>query len=243
MADNEKKVIAFVVEGPSDEAALGTIMQEHFANERVKFLVVHGDITTRDYVSIDSIVKRINGLLENAKKKYMYTTSDFLQVIHLADTDGVYVPDESVIQKEANAESGKSSILYFEDHMEADNVEVTIQRNRRKADILFKLRKTGKIGTIPYRIYYNSCNLEHVLYDELKDFTDEKKEEMSDDFAEKYEGKVEEFITFISQQSVAVPGTYKETWKYIEKELNSLNRHSNMHQIFSKSQNKELLEK
>lgn len=47
-----------------------------------------------------------------------------------------------------------------------------------------------KIRNIPYRLYFNSCNLEHVLYNELKDFSDDEKEMLSDDFAEKYEGKV-----------------------------------------------------
>lgn len=31
---------------------------------------------------------------------------------------------------------------------------------------------------------------------------------------------------------VAVPGTYRKTWEYIEKDINSLKRHSNMHLIF-----------
>ena len=56
------------------------------------------------------------------------------------------------------------------------------------------------------------------LYNELKDFSDDEKEILSDEFAEKYEGKVLEFIDFISDKSVAIEGTYKETWKYIEKD-------------------------
>ena len=85
---------------------------------------------------------------------------------------------------------------------------------------------------LKHRIYFNSCNLEHVLYDELKDFTDDEKERLSDDFAERYEGEVEAFIEFISDSKLAVMGTYKNTWKFIEKEMNSLHRHSNMHLIF-----------
>ena len=46
----EKKVVIFIVEGPSDEAALGTIMKEYFASNEVQFVVVHGDITLKDYV-------------------------------------------------------------------------------------------------------------------------------------------------------------------------------------------------
>ena len=74
--------------------------------------------------------------------------------------------------------------------------------------------------------------LEHVLYNALKDFSDDEKEELSDDFADKYESKVQEFIDFISDEIIAVPGTYKATWGYIEKNKNSLQRHSNMHLIF-----------
>ena len=97
---------------------------------------------------------------------------------------------------------------------------------------MFKLSSTGKVHDIRYRLYFNSCNLEHVLYNELKDFSDDEKEEMADDFADKYEGKVQDFIDFISDSAVAVSGTYKQTWKYIEKDKNSLQRHSNMHLIF-----------
>ena len=48
----------------------------------------------------------------------------------------------------------------------------------------------------------------------------------------KNEGKLFEFINFISDKSIAVDGTYRETWKYIEEDKNSLQRHSNMHLIF-----------
>lgn len=239
---NEKKVILFIVEGPSDEAALGTIMEEYFNNEDIKFLVVHGDITIKNFITKDNAIIKINEQvekkLEELEKKYNYSKTDYVKIIHLIDTDGTYIPDDKVIQKEIMQEEGKdnnkskSKVLYYEDHIEAENVRWIRKRNAKKADVLFKLRTTKKINGIQYCVYYNSCNLEHVLYKELKDFTDDEKLEMSDDFAEKYEGKVEEFIKFISDKSVAVEGSYKETWEYIEKDLNSLNRHSNMNLIF-----------
>ena len=42
---SEKKVGVFIVEGPSDEAALGSIMKGYFSNDEVQFVVTHGDIT------------------------------------------------------------------------------------------------------------------------------------------------------------------------------------------------------
>lgn len=224
----EKKVIAFIVEGASDEAALGTIMKEYFSDNQVQFVAIRGDITTRDYVSMDTIIKKINEKIEEVKKRYRYETEHFIKIIHLTDTDGVFVGEDLVQYAEVDG------IQYYTDHMETEKVQETVERNERKSDILFKLRRTGKIQGIPYRIYFNSCNLEHILYNELKDFTDSEKRDMSDDFAEQYEGKAEEFVEFISAPEIAVPGTYQETWKYIEKDENSLNRHSNMHLIFGK---------
>lgn len=223
---SEKKVVVFIVEGPSDEAALGTIMKEYFSSNEVQFIVVHGDITLKDYVSDDSILKKINEQIEGIKSRYRYSQEDFIKVIHIVDMDGVYIPDMDII--EADVEK----IQYYEDHIDTKSTSIIVERNRRKGDILYKLRKTGKVNGIPYRIYFNSCNLEHVLYGELKDYSDEEKQILSDDFAEKYEGKSDEFIEFISSSNVAVPGTYQNTWDYIEKDKNSLNRHTNMHLIF-----------
>lgn len=224
---NEKKVIAFVVEGQSDEAALGTIMKEYFSSSEVQFIVVRGDITSKDYVSTDNILIKINDQIELVKEKYRYSQDDFIKIIHIVDTDGVYVPKEVIKEEKV------TNIQYYEDHIAAKNVEAIVKRNQKKGEILFKLRKTGKINGIPYKIYFNSCNLEHVLYGELKDFSDEEKELLSDDFAEQYEGKIPEFITFISDSSLAVPGTYQNTWDYIQRDKNSLNRHSNMHLLFN----------
>ena len=219
---SEKKVVAFIVEGLSDEAALGTIMKEHFSNNEVQFVVVHGDITLKDYVSNDSILKKINEQIESVKSKYRYSQDDFIKIIHISDMDGVYISGADVI--EADVEE----IQYYEDHIDAKSASTIIERNKRKGDILYKLRKTGKVNGIPYRIYFNSCNLEHVLYGELKGYSDDEKQRLSDDFADRYDGKVGEFIEFISDSNVAVQGTYQETWDSSEKDKNSLNRHTNM---------------
>ena len=215
-------MIAFVVEGPSEEAALGTVMSEYFSGSEVKFTVVHGDITLKDYVSMDGILKKIKEQIDSVKKKYRYETEDFIKIIHLTDTDGVFIEDGDIFP------GSQDTIEYFTDHIETPHIESTSKRNHRKADILLKLRRTGKINGIPYKIYFNSCNLEHVLYNTLEDFTDEDKQRMSDDFAEKYEGNIDKFIEFVSCSDFTVPGTYQKTWDFIEKSRNSLKRFSNM---------------
>ena len=219
-------MIAFVVEGPSEEAALGTVMSEYFSGSEVKFTVVHGDITLKDYVSMDGILKKIKEQIDSVKKKYRYETEDFIKIIHLTDTDGVFIEDGDIFP------GSQDTIEYFTDHIETPHIESTSKRNHRKADILLKLRRTRKINGIPYKIYFNSCNLEHVLYNTLEDFTDEDKQRMSDDFAEKYEGNIDKFIEFVSCSDFTVPGTYQKTWDFIEKSRNSLKRFSNMSLLF-----------
>ena len=222
---NEKKVVAVIVEGPSDENAIGGILKEYFSSEEVQFAVVHGDITSNDCTTVDNVVTMIDDLIGGIRSKYGYQWDDFIQIIHVADTDGAFT-------KGCVQEAPVDSIQYFEDHMKTLNVDATEKRNGHKSKIMFKLSSTGKVHSIRYRLYFNSCNLEHVLYNELKDFSDDEKEEMADDFADKYEGKIQDFIDFISDSALAVSGTYKQTWKYIAKDKNSLQRHSNMHLIF-----------
>ncbi len=223
---NERKVVAVIVEGTSDEIAIGSILKEYFSSAEVQFKVVYGDITSDFNTTNENVIIRIGDLIESIRSKYGYRWEDFARIIHIADTDGVFA--QNCVQ-----ESGSKKIIYYEDHMETSYVEEAMERNKHKAKILFKLYSTGKVHDVQYRIYFNSCNLEHVLYDQLKDFSDEEKEKLSDDFAEKYEGKVPDFIEFISNPFFAVSGTYKETWKYIEKDKNSLHRHTNMHLIFN----------
>ena len=92
-AVNEKKVIAVIVEGPSDEAALGSILKEYFSSVEIQFVVVHGDITTKDYTSTDNILSKINNLIESVKQKYGYKREDFLKIIHIVDMDGAFCND------------------------------------------------------------------------------------------------------------------------------------------------------
>ena len=84
---NEKKVIAVIVEGPSEEAALGSVLKEYFDSAEVQFVVVHGDITTRDYITVENIIMKIDLLIESVRQKYGYRSSDFLKIVHIVYTD------------------------------------------------------------------------------------------------------------------------------------------------------------
>ena len=55
----KKKVMLFIVEGPTDETSLSTVLNRIFSSATVKFQVIHGDILTRDFTSSDKIVAAV----------------------------------------------------------------------------------------------------------------------------------------------------------------------------------------
>lgn len=68
----EKKAIAVIIEGPSDENAIGGILKEHFSSEEVQFTVVHGDITSDYDTKVENIISRIGALIEGIQIRYGY---------------------------------------------------------------------------------------------------------------------------------------------------------------------------
>ena len=82
-------------------------------------------------------------------------------------------------------------------------------------------------NNIPYKIYYMSCNLDHVLHDK-PNATDEEKKANSLDFTEMYYDDINAFIKFISESTFSQCTDYKESWDYIKQDKHSLERNSNL---------------
>lgn len=89
-----------------------------------------------------------------------------------------------------------------------------------------------KISGIPYSMYYFSCNLEHVLHNEIQ-LADELKMTYAEKFSDDYYRNEQAFVDFIRDQSFAVQGDYKATWAFIKLNNHSLNRYSNFHLFFN----------
>ena len=152
----EKKVVMVIVEGPSDESAMGGILKEYFSSKEVQFAVVHGDITSEYDTTRDNVLIKIGDKVEEIRSRYGYRLSDFVSIIHIADTDGVFTKD--CIKK-----SEVKNIQYYEDHIEAFNISEVEKRNTHKSEILSKLYSTGKVKDISYRIYFNSCSIFYIF--------------------------------------------------------------------------------
>ena len=230
-----KKVVFVIVEGPTDEVAISSVLKGIFTLHEIHFQVIHGDITIENGITGKNAKAHVANRIDLEMKKYAYKKSDILQIVHLIDTDGAFIPMNLVKGR------NEKGIQYFVDHIETGEVEFIKKRNERKSSVVASLCATGKMkGTIPYSIYYFSRNMEHVLHNIVVDLNDDEKQELADAFAEKYENNPEEFFTFMRSEQIAVSGSYKQTWEFIRKETNSLKRYSNLWILFEQ---KNLLEK
>ncbi|MFV0529089.1 MAG: hypothetical protein ACK5MN_10270 [Lachnospiraceae bacterium] len=227
MPKKVKKVILFIVEGPTEETSLSPICKKIFQREDVRFHVVHGDITTAQEIGSTNAVTEVTKHICLEMERYGFRRSDILKIIHIIDTDGSFIPDSCV-------KLGTEQKIHYEaTEIRTSNPQTIRNRNHKKSSVIQRLYSTNKIGTIPYKIYYFSRNMEHVLHNISIALSDDKKTEYADLFADKYTNNTEDFIHFLTYSEFSTPGSYLESWKYIFSGLNSLQRHSNIHLLFS----------
>ena len=216
-----KKIVYVIVEGPSDEDALGVILSKLFDNNEVHIEVCHCDITSERGTTVNNICDKLGKLIKQYANDHSFKPEHFQQIIHLTDTDGVYIPRENII---LNTEADEP--LYTLTAIETYNPEGIAYRNEKKAAVLNRLVSTTSVWKVPYRIYYMSCNLDHVLYNKLNT-SDEEKEEDSYQFQKKYARDPDGFRTYICDSDFSVVANYRDTWKFIQEPLHSLERYTN----------------
>jgi hypothetical protein len=230
MKKDTKKVVLLIVEGPSDESSLSPFFKQLFDKENVLFKVVHGDITTKEKSSSNNIVRKVTEEVKSFADKNGFSKNDFLKVIHIVDTDGAFISNDKVILNQSIVK--EDSPKYYDNKIECLNKKDIEERNKQKQGCLITLYKTKAIwGGIPYSVFYMSCNLEHVLHNE-NNLADKEKRVKAYEFSEKFKNNFSDFVRFICLSEFAVKTNYLESWEYIQKECNSLKRHTNIDILF-----------
>ena len=218
-----KKVLFIIVEGPSDDEALGLIFTRLFSANHVHVEITHGDITSRNDVNKDNIVSKIGDIVRKYAADYSLKQSDFLEVIHIIDTDGAYISNNSIVE-----DISIDGIVYSLTEIRCPNKLAIEHRNEKKKENLDRIIYQPTIWkTVPYKVYYMSCNLDHVLYDKQNN-DDEGKKSDSLIFSRKYKDDLNGFVDFMTNSEFSVVNDYKESWEFIKKEMHSLERHSNL---------------
>ena len=226
MKKKAKKVILFLVEGASDLTSLEFIDNIN-TNETIKFQITSGDVTSKLNITPQNCREEINKILLSFLERSKLRKTDIIKIIHILDIDGVYIPEINIIE-----DKNIKKFLYTINGIVAPSKENVQKRNESKKQIVEKLLVTSKINSIPYEMYYMSCNLEHVLHDKLEDISEDEKKELANKFADRFYEKEIEFIEFINNKKFKVLGDYKATWDFIKKGINSVNRYSNFWLFF-----------
>lgn len=219
----KKKVMLFIVEGPTDETSLSTVLNRIFNSSTVKFQVVHGDVLTRDFTASDKIVAAVWEQVK-AFMGDIYKKSDICRIVHLTDMDGVYIPDTAVVHDESM--ETKAPPFYTDTQIQTPNVAGILDRNQRKRDNINRLSACPKISGIPYSMYYFSLNLDHVLHGKTN-LSDWEKVQCAVEFDLKYGDNPDGFILFMKESSFSVCDNYRGSWAFIKTGLHSLERYSN----------------
>src|SRR5699024_8982194 len=137
-------------------------------------------------------LSRLGNDVRTYAKSNHFTSKDFQEIIHITDMDGAYVPDECITE-----DPSAKHPIYSTERITTCSVKAIIARNGQKRQNLDKLCTCNHLWNIPYRVFYMSCNLDHVLYDKLNT-TDTEKEADAYAFALRYRNNIAAFRSFIS---------------------------------------------
>ena len=218
-----KKIVFVIVEGPSDDNAIGYFLDKIFDKNIVHVEVMHCDITTKKGTTPQNIQTKCCDVIKGFAKNNHFKKENFQEIIHIVDTDGAFIQPENVLEK---AETEKT--IYTLENIVCKDKKKIEERNAQKSAILNKLSSCQYMwSSIPYRIYYMSCNLDHVLYDKPNS-TDDEKENNSYEFAKRYKDNLDGFKSYICDSAFSVRENYQNSWEFIKKENNSLNRYTNL---------------
>lgn len=235
MANNQKKVVLLIVEGPCDEALLTDRLRELYKEQRIIFDVQRGDILF-DFKPRTKTIKNIIG--EKVKEtliKRKFRAEDLLAVLHIIDTDGCLIPEDKVVIDETL----ERSIYYQEEQITVPNLSQKnniINRNTQRKRNISIMKSIDSVHgkKIAYQMYYLSRNLEHVIFNEPNPEKETKFDQI-ERYIDSLEVPLEECLNqFMPDfEGSNYEEIYKESWEYISNSTASLKRSTNLPLLFN----------
>lgn len=194
----------------------------------------HGDITV-SRINVSGVswpqAKNLAGTIktiikEESDRTHEFEMRDIIAVAQLTDLDGAYIPDAAVILGE--------KLRYLPDHIETprpDDIKRRNQEKRRRMDMLraWQSIRLTRGAEVPYRLFYDSRNLEHALHGEAGDLTPPQKRDLSENLSEHAIADPGWFHELVTSPPVLHGHTeYHASWDWAAQGLNSLSRGSNI---------------
>lgn len=224
-----KKYLLFIVEGANDkreiQSMIRAVTNSRFYDYYVDAYCIKGGDITSDYKTNEkNIISKLNeiviGWRNGGEPPFQrIPVSDVERIIHIVDTDGVFVPESAVI------ESNDAKVQYHDDRMCTIDRNGIVNRNRKKAGVLKKLIVTKQIDNIPYTVYFSSCNMDHLLFD-IRNSDQHTKKLNSQNFSVCCRN--ENYLRGTVYNPQICAHTFDDSWDMIQQDYNSLQRHTNI---------------
>ena len=222
------RLVLFITEGKSEENALYSLMKSFFRPNPVIFHIYHGDPLIKRYRSGNPLPE-IDEIVRYEMRKYGVEKEDIRRVIQSADTDGLFIPDDRIIMDPSTPHA-----IYTEDRIMTPCPDSIADRNNRRRKNIRKLIEARTLPSgIPFSIFYLSRNIEHALYGIVRSVNDNRKTDLAYDFADSFGYDWQAFISYIEENDLTIGNDYKESWKLIQNNIESLRRHTNMIYLFN----------
>ena len=229
------------------EAKYGEDVNVLFARIKNEDDTEGGDITSCNGVCPDKLHMLMNKLIVMpCLDDYSLMPKYITEIVHIIDVDGVYIDDTQVL--EADADTQLLHPIYEDTAILANDPDKIRERNARKRDNIASLlafqkdgfpiqnfvdtgrgyKPTTKTHTVPYSLYYFSCNLDHFTVNDrnLDRYT---KVYSADLFARRYGNSVDDFVGFLRIDPAAIKElSYEESWEMLKQGNNSLGRYTNI---------------
>lgn len=227
-----RKIVFVIVEGPSDDEALGVLLNRIYDKNAVYIHITHGDVTTAKRAGPSTILSMLGEIIESYMKANHLAKTHFQEIIHIVDMDGAYIHDEAVVE-----DMMAKKPIYSPMEIRTTDVQAICRRNAVKRGCINRITSAQTVYGIPYQVYYMSCNLDHVLYDK-QNSSDQEKESDSLRFAKQYCSHIPNFVKFITESSFSVELPYLQSWVFIKEGKHSLERHTNFGLCIAKAFNR-----
>ena len=226
-----RKILIFV-EGRSDKIIIQSIISRSAKEMQGNIIVMACDFFTERRVNQQSVKKEIWKNVEYyCRRAYLDPGEDIAEIIQITDTDGCFI-DSSLAMYDEEA----TSFRYEEDGIYSYAPEKVIQRNLAKSGNIYRVYNCGSINGIPFKLYYMSCNLDHVLYDN-RNMEDMEKVPASKKKAREIHKNPSATIQFLASVPIRLGNDYKSSWEEIFLRNESLQRHSNLSYFLDELEN------
>lgn len=216
-----KKAVLVVVEGPTEELALGAILEQLYEQEgSLHFEVVHGDLLSQWKFGVVPSGKASSSSMADSVKnevlEYLKCTSpritwnDLDRIVQITDTDSAFIPEDCAEPR-----------LH--------------DRNRLKRRNALELSRKGWLTyskkQVPYALYYFSRDMEDALHGVYgSELNAVQKQKLARDFQQRFADDLNGFLPLLTELNPST--TYRESWDYILEGMNSNTRCSNLIHAF-----------